>query len=81
VRHDNGITYLYEIKVTFTAADAVREAMGQLLEYGFRKGGLDPQKLFVVAEPALDTETAAFLTRMTNEFGLNIEYLQIDCVE
>jgi len=42
---------LYEVKVADTTSQVVRKAMGQLLEYGFREGGLKPEKLFVVEEP------------------------------
>ena len=78
VRHENGHCYLYEIKIADSASLVVRQAMGQLLEYGFRQGGLQPEKLFVVGEPALDEVTERFLVRLHREFNLDIEYLQIN---
>lgn len=69
---------LYEIKIADTAAEVVRHAMGQLLEYGFRAGGLEPVKLFAVGEPALDDVTREFIERLRDGFGLPIEYLQIE---
>ncbi|MCZ8317211.1 MAG: hypothetical protein O9303_00075 [Silanimonas sp.] len=69
--------FLYEIKIGKTAADVVRQAMGQLLEYGFRSNGLEPERLFVVGEPDLDDETRRFLKRLKAEFNLDIHYLQI----
>lgn len=77
VRHENGTRYLYEIKIADSAALVVRQAMGQLLEYGFRQGGLQPEKLFVVGEPALDKVTERFLARLRHEFNLDIDYLQV----
>jgi hypothetical protein len=77
VRHDDGRCYLYEIKIADSASLVVRQAMGQLLEYGFRQGGLQPEKLFVVGEPALDEVTERFLARLRHEFNLDTQYLQI----
>lgn len=73
--------YLYEIKIADTAGEVVRQAMGQLLEYGFRRGGLEPAKLFVVGEPPLDDVTAVFIARLRSEFNLNLEYLQVTAPE
>lgn len=69
--------HLFEIKVAATAADVVRQAMGQLLEYGFRKGGLQPAKLFAVGETALDELTRQFLALLHTQFNLDIDYVQI----
>src|SRR6185437_15024917 len=35
----------YEVKVTQTASDAIRQGIGQLLEYAYREGAWNPQKL------------------------------------
>ena len=69
--------HLYEIKIADTAAEVVRQAMGQLLEYGFRKGGLNPVKLFAVGEPVLDEVTAEFIQRLRREFNLYLNYFRI----
>ena len=74
---DNGDWHLFEIKVADTAAAVVREAMGQLLEYGFRQGGLNPTKLFAVGEPPIDDLTQAYLARLHTQFNLDITYFQI----
>jgi len=81
VRRGDAEFDLYEIKVAATAADAVRQATGQLLEYAYRRGGLEPMRLCVVAEPSLDEITSEFLTRLNSEFGLKMEYLQLDVVD
>jgi hypothetical protein len=81
VRCADGRCLLYEIKVAGTAAQIVREALGQLLEYGFRSGGLEPSQLFIVGEAALDEDTGAFLARLRSQFHLDIDYLQIGVPE
>ncbi|WP_213939034.1 hypothetical protein [Pseudomonas sp. dw_612] len=77
VRLSKDRCFLYEIKVSETAAGAVREALGQLLEYAYRPTGFEPEKLFIVAEPPLDSVTEQFLKRMASEFRLKLEYLQL----
>lgn len=77
VRPRFGGCYLYEIKIADSASDVVRQAMGQLLEYGFRAGGLEPTKLFAAGEPELDDTTRDFLERLRGDFNLDIDYLQI----
>ncbi len=77
VRTADGQCLLYEIKIADTAAEVLRQAMGQLLEYGFRRGGLEPQKLFAVGEPTLDDVTEQFISRLSTDFNLDINYLQL----
>ena len=77
-RFPDGRCNLYEIKIADTAAEVVRQAMGQLLEYSYREGGLEPSKLFVVGEPSLDDITRRFLGRLSTHFSLAIDYLQIE---
>ncbi|KVD94820.1 hypothetical protein WI90_00060 [Burkholderia ubonensis] len=74
----DGGCHLYEIKIADTSAEVIRQAMGQLLEYGFRTGGLEPVKLFAVGEPVLDDVTRNFIDRLRAEFNLNIEYMRIE---
>lgn len=78
VRQADGRCRLYEIKIASTAAEVVRQAMGQLLEYGFRPSGLEPAKLLVVGEPGLDDVTRRFLARLRTDFNLDIDYLRIE---
>ncbi|ETK22485.1 hypothetical protein [Pseudomonas sp. FH1] len=77
VRFNDDRCFLYEIKVAPTAARAVREALGQLLEYAYRPKSLEPEKMVIVAEPDLDAVTAQFIQRLNTEFGLTLEYLQV----
>ncbi len=69
--------WIYEVKVATTASDAIRQALGQLLEYAFREGAWNPQKMFVVGEPALDEGSRKFLSRLRREFELPVEYRQV----
>lgn len=78
VRRKDGRLELYEIKIAQSAAEVVRQAMGQLLEYGFREGGIEPVMLFAVGEHPLDKVTQSFLTRLRIDFNLAIEYVQIN---
>src|SRR5690606_32346591 len=77
VERPDGRLQLYEIKIAKSAAEVVRQAMGQLLEYGFREGGIEPVKLFAVGEHPLDDTTQKFLTRLRTDFNIPIDYLQI----
>ncbi|MEB2122844.1 hypothetical protein VDS34_06020 [Xanthomonas campestris pv. campestris] len=77
VRFPDKTIWLYEIKIAGTAITAVRQAMGQLLEYAFRPRGLNATKLIVVGESELDEVTEHYLQRLRLEFNLNIEYQQI----
>lgn len=78
VRRKDGGRQLYEIKIAASASAVVRQAMGQLLEYGYRRGGLEPKELFIVGEHPLDESTRAFLDRLRIDFNLEIDYLHIE---
>lgn len=68
---------LYELKIADSAALVVRQAMGQLLDYGYRGRGLQPKKLIAVGEPELDEEMRVYIERLQANFEMDIEYLQI----
>ena len=77
----DGQCYVYEIKIADTASLVVRQAMGQLLEYSYRSGGLEAVKLFAVGEPDLDDVTQRFIMRLRADFSVEIDYLQIKLPE
>lgn len=81
VRRADGRCIVFEIKVADTASQIVRQAMGQLLEYSFREGGLEPVQLVAVGEPPLDATTQAFLERLRADFRLAIEYIPLTLPE
>ncbi|GAB3346273.1 hypothetical protein [Marilutibacter aestuarii] len=77
LRHDDGSLELYEIKPAATAREAVRQAVGQLLEYAFRRNGLQPKALHVVSDAVLDDVTEEYLQVLEQRFGLRFGYLHV----
>jgi hypothetical protein len=75
-----GCRTIYEIKTSATARGCIREAMGQLLEYGFWPGGEAPSKLVVVGEPEMDSNAEKYLERLNEKFPAKISYLRIDVI-
>ncbi len=73
----DGQFVLYEIKPAKTASSAVRQALGQLLEYSYRGNGLEAAALVVVSNAPLDCITAEYLERLRVQFGLPLEYMQV----
>jgi hypothetical protein len=69
-----GEYWFYEIKTALTARACLREAIGQLLEYGFWPGAQEPSRLIVVGESALDEDAQEYLSRLRKRFSLPIEY-------
>ncbi len=78
VRRPGGLT-LIEVKIAPTALKALRESVGQLLEYSFAcaQGGEKVARLVVAAPCELDAQGAAFLAHLRREHSLDIEYLPI----
>jgi hypothetical protein len=74
-------TMLYEIKTAATARGCIRDALGQLLDYGFWPDTPATTHLYVVGEPPLDAITARYLTKLNTCFPAPIAYRQIlvDC--
>jgi hypothetical protein len=69
--------WFYEIKTALTPRACLREAIGQLLEYGYWPGAQTPSRLIVVGETPIDNDGGAYLRRLKEEFELNIEYQSI----
>ncbi len=67
----------YEIKTDFSSRLAIRNAIGQLLEYAYWPEPARPERLFVVSECALDTQAESYLRILKEEFGLSIGYRQV----
>jgi hypothetical protein len=66
----------YEIKPATLARHAIREALPQLLEYAYRKGGRDARNLFIVSQAPLDEDSANFLLTLRGK-GLPVHYKQV----
>jgi hypothetical protein len=77
LKEHNGTTY-FEIKTAPTAKSCIRQAMGQLLEYGIYPDHQRAEKLVVVGdgEPTLDD--LAYLRHLRGKFSLPIHYRQWD---
>lgn len=61
-----------------SARGCIREALAQLLEYSFWPGAQVAEKLVIVGEPALDSESKRYIGVLRKEFLLPIEYQQFD---
>ena len=68
---------VFEVKTASTARQCVREAIGQLLDYGCGPGGLDASELYVVGEPDLDAGTADYIERLNQRFPVPLGYRTI----
>ncbi len=66
--------WFYEIKTALTPRECLREAIGQLLEYGFWPGAQEPTRFIVVGESPIDEDGQEYLRRLRNRFSLPIEY-------
>lgn len=66
----------YEIKPAILARQAIREALPQLLEYSYRRGGKEARQLIVVSQAHLDDISKEFLASLRDK-GLPIYYQQV----
>ena len=73
---DSRFTF-YEVKVGGSARACIREALGQLLEYGFWPGAAQPNELVVVGEPPPDEAANDFLETLRTRFSIPIRYQQV----
>lgn len=72
-----GLRLLFEIKTASTARGCVREAVGQLLDYGCWPGCPPVNGLIVVGEPPLDRATARYLEELNRKFPAPLSYRQV----
>lgn len=72
---------LFEIKTAATARGCVREALGQLLDYGCWPGAPLPVELCVVGEPALDASTARYIDALNARFPVPLTYRSVTLPE
>lgn len=66
--------WFYEIKTALTPRACLREAIGQLLEYGFWPGAQEPTRFIVVGESPIDKDGQEYLSRLRKRFSMPIEY-------
>lgn len=65
-----------ELKTADTASKVVREALGQVVEYGFWPGLVRNRILVISGTPFLDKETGEYLKFLRKHFNLPIWYLR-----
>lgn len=68
---------LFEIKTARTARGCIREALGQLLDYGRWPGRIPATQLVVVGSPAPTAESEAYLRELSRMLPLAISYRQV----
>jgi len=73
----DGTRRLYEIKVETRALLAIRNALGQLIEYSYLPGGLRADALIVAAEPEFDSPASEFIDALREHLNLAISYRRI----
>ena len=67
-----------EIKVAPHVRDALRQAIGQLLEHAYWPNDRRAERLWVVAEKAPTADDVAYLQGLRARYGLPIFYRRID---
>ena len=77
VKDKNGFVF-YEIKTSQTAKAAIREAIGQILEYAFWPDKKYAKKLVIIAPPTPTSDAKIYIKRLRKEFSLPIYYQQFD---
>jgi len=65
---------IFEVKTAKTPRECVREAIGQLLEYGYWPGSKNVKGLVVVGPSPIDVETSRYLEVLVGRFQLPLEY-------
>ena len=73
---DIGKTLLIEIKTNPNPRAAIREAIGQLLEYAYYwpRKGIKIVELVIIAPGKLDTSAKNYIQRLQTKFGIPIAY-------
>jgi hypothetical protein len=66
----------FELKTANTAKKCLREAIGQLLEYGVYPAKQVASKLVVIGDGPADSDDKAYLMHLRREFGLPLFYQQ-----
>ena len=68
---------LFEIKTASGARGCIREAMGQLLDYGCWPGTPKPAGLCVVGEPEINETTRRYLENLNQRFPVPLTYRRV----
>ena len=65
---------LIELKSSSDARTAIRQAIGQLLDYAFFKDGASRSELIVVGQGHLSSKAARFLAVLRRRFRIPLQY-------
>ena len=68
---------IYEIKTSDTCRECVKEALGQLMVYGFWPNSPKINGLVIVGKPELDTRTGLFMDTLTKKLGVSVMYQKL----
>lgn len=77
----DSLRIIYEIKTAVSARGCIREAMGQLLDYGCWPGSQTTERLVVVGEPKLEPLEARYLAELNQSFPRPVEYRSVALAE
>lgn len=75
---NGGSMIFFEIKTAPYAKSALREAVGQILEYAYWPNADRASELVVVAEAKPTKETKQYLDNLRRRFGLRLSYRQLN---
>lgn len=74
----DGEIIFFEIKTTAEARLCIRQAFGQLMEYSFFPNVNRAKKLVVVGTGKKDKNIENYLSKLNEEFNINIDYIQVE---
>jgi hypothetical protein len=72
-----GETHFYEVKMAANVQFCIREALGQLLEYGYKGGKKHADKLIIAGEFPIEQKSEMFIKYLQANFSIPISYYQI----
>jgi hypothetical protein len=72
----DGATTFFEIKIAPTAKTCIRDALGQVLEYGIYPNRLRAFKLVIVGDGAPTSDDRKYLKFLREKFALPVYYQQ-----
>jgi hypothetical protein len=77
VKERTGFTF-YELKTSLSVRECIREALGQLIDYGYWPDQARAISLVIVSPNKLTKDAARFLDNLRARLGLPIFYQQFD---
>ena len=76
VKNKDGYIY-YEVKIAYTAKNAIRQALSQLLEYAYYNDKYTPvSKLIIICDKELNEADKKYLQKLKDKFSIPIYYQQ-----